>query len=146
MKKKAITISLAGILVTGLIMFAGCRQHSHHRGAEFMADYIGEVLDLDDNQKEMLDGIKEEMMEKAREMHADKAAMKTVLLTQLEKEQMDKEELKTLIDRHRAQMDQVIDLGLDRLVDFHQTLTPEQKAKLIKKLEDFEKWHRPHWK
>ena len=33
--------------------------------------------------------------------------------------------------------------GIDRLVAFHKTLTSEQKAKLIKKLEDCERWHRP---
>jgi len=40
-------------------------------------------------------------------------------------------------------MDELIDLGIDRLVEFHKTLTPEQKTKLVKKLENFEKWHHP---
>jgi len=145
MKKKTATISLVGILISGILIFTGCKHHGHHRGAEFMADYVGEVLNLDDSQKEMLDSIKEEFMEKAREMHAGKAAMKEVLMAQLEKEQMEKEELQKLIDQHRAHMDDMVDLGLDRLIAFHQTLTPDQKAKLIKKLEDFEKWHRPRW-
>jgi len=145
MKKKAITISLTAMLITGLMMFTGCKRHGHHRGAEFMADYVGEVLDLDDSQKEALDNIKEELMEKAREMHADKAAMKEVLVAQLGKEQMEREELQKLIDQHRAHMDDIVNLGLDRLIAFHQTLTPDQKAKLVKKLEDFEKWHHKSW-
>jgi len=56
---------------------------------------------------------------------------------------MDEVELRRLAEQHRAKMDEMVDLGIDRLVAFHQTLTPEQKAKLIKKLEDCERWHRP---
>ena len=143
MKKKAIFIPLAGLLIVGLLTFAGCKRHGHHKGAEFMVDYVSEVLDLTDVQRADLDQIKKEFMEKAEQMHAGKDAMKADLLTQLEKEEMDAVELKQLAARHRAQMDELIDLGIDRLVEFHKTLTPEQKAKLVKKLEDFERWHRP---
>ena len=62
-------------------------------------------------------------------------------IAQLEKEEMDADELKQIAARHRTQMDEIIDLGIDRLVEFHKTLTPEQKAKLLEKLEDFERWH-----
>jgi len=143
MKKKVLTISLAGILIAGLLTFAGCKRHGQHKGVEFMVDYASEVLDLTDTQQADLNQIKEEFMEKAEQMHADKDAMKATLMAQLASEQMDEVELKRLAARHRAQMDELIDLGIDRLVEFHKTLTPEQKVKLVKKLEDFEKWHHP---
>ena len=73
----------------------------------------------------------------------DKDAMKADILAQLEKEEMDADALKQIADLHRARMDEFIDLGIDRLVEFHKTLTPEQKAKLVQKLEDCERWHRP---
>ena len=142
MTKKAFFIPLTGILIAGLLTFAGCKRHGHHKGAEFMVDYIGEVLDLTEAQQADLDQIKEEFMDKAEQMHADKDAMKADLLAQLEREEMDADELKRLATRHRVRMDELIDLGIDRLVAFHKTLTPEQKAKLVKKLEDFERWHR----
>ena len=143
MKKKVLTISLAGILIAGLLTFAGCKRHGHHKGAEFVVDYASEVLDLTDAQQADLNQIKEEFMEKAEQMHADKDAMKATLMAQLASEQMDEVELKRLAAQHRAQMDELIDLGIDRLVEFHKTLTPEQKTKLVKKLENFEKWHHP---
>ena len=143
MKKKAIFIPLTGILIFGLLTLAGCKRHAHHKGAEFMVDYVSEVLDLTDAQRADLDQIKAEFMEKAEQMHADKDAMKADILAQLEKEEMDAVELKKLATRHHTQMETFIDLGIDRLVEFHKTLTPEQKTKLVKKLEDFERWHRP---
>ena len=143
MKKKPLTISLVGLLVAGLLTFTGCKHHGRHKGAEFMVDYVSEVLDLTDAQREDLDRIKEEFMTKAEEMHADKDAMKASLVEQLGKDQMDEVELRRLADQHRTKMDEMVDLGINRLAAFHKTLTPEQKAKLIKKLEDCDRWHRP---
>jgi Spy/CpxP family protein refolding chaperone len=143
MTKKVIFIPLAVLIVAGLLTFTGCKRHGHHKGAEFMIDYVSEVLDLTDAQRADLDQIKEEFMAKAEQMHADKDTMKADILAQLEKEEMDADALKQIADLHRARMDEFIDLGIDRLVDFHKTLTPEQKAKLVQKLEDCERWHHP---
>ena len=142
MKKKAIFIPLTGILIAVLLTFAGCKRHAHHKGAEFMVDYVGEVLDLTDDQKADLDQIKAEFTEKVAQMHADHDAVKAEILVQLEKDEMDAAELKQLAAQHRAKMEELIDQGIDRLVAFHKTLSPEQKAKLVNKLEDFDRWHR----
>ena len=143
MTKKAIFIPLAGLIIAGLLTVTGCRRHDHRKGAEFMVDYVSEVLDLTDGQQADLNRIKVEFMEKAEQMHADKEAVKADILAQLEKEEMDAAELKRIAAGHRARMDELIELGIDRLVEFHRTLTPEQKAKLVAKLEDFERWHHP---
>jgi hypothetical protein len=42
-------------------------------------------------------------------------------------------------------MDEIIDLLVDRLTEFHKTLTPGQKDKLIAKIETFKKWHGRSW-
>ena len=143
MTKKVIFISLTGLIIAGVLALTGCKRHAHHKGAEFMVDYASEVLDLTDAQQADLDRIKEEFMEKAEQMHADKDTMKADILTQLQKSEMDAAELKQLADRHQARMNEIIDLGIDRLVEFHKTLTPEQKVKLVDKLEDFHRWHHP---
>lgn len=143
MTKKAVFIPLAGLIVLGLLTLAGCKHHGHQKSAEFMVDYVSEVLDLTATQQADLNQIKEAFLEKAEQMHADRDAMKADILAQLEREEMDAAELKQIAARHRAQMDAFIDLGIDRLVAFHKTLTPVQKAKLVDKLEDFHRWHHP---
>ena len=104
MKKRVLTISLAGILIACLLTFAGCKRHGHHKGAEFMVDYASEVLDLTDAQQADLNQIKDEFMEKTEQMHADKDAMKATLMAQLASEQMDEVELKRIhgpVSNHR---------------------------------------------
>ena len=141
MAKKGLNILLVGMLISGVALFSGCRRHSHGHKAEFIVDYISETLDLNDSQQAQLDQIKDELMEKAKLMHADKASMHAELVAQLRSEEIDQELVKAKIAEHRAKMDEIVDLIVVRLADFHKTLTSEQKEKLIAKIETFKKWH-----
>jgi Spy/CpxP family protein refolding chaperone len=141
MVKKGLTIALICVFISGALIFTGCRSHSHNGKAEFMVDYIAETLDLTDPQRDQLDGIKEEFIAKAQEMHAQKEAMHAKFMEELRKAEIDQEIVKDLIAQKRAQMDEIIDLATVRLVEFHETLSPEQREKLVVKLEWFHKKH-----
>ena len=141
MAKKGLSILLIGMLISGVSLFSGCRRHSHGHKAEFMVDYISETLGLSENQQAQLNQIKDQVMTKARQMHADNESMREELIAQLRSEEIDEVRVKAVIAEHRAQMDEVVDLVVDRLAEFHRTLTPEQKEKLVAKIETFKKWH-----
>ena len=143
MVRKVSYITLIGVLVSGLAVYSGCRHHRHDRGAAFLVDYLSEVLDLTEPQQEQLDRYKEEIMEKALRMRADRKALHEDMINQLRTDDIDKEQLKKTVAKARSQMNEMVDLVVDRLVEFHHTLTPEQKDKLVSKLEKFEQWHRP---
>jgi len=142
MVKKGRYILLIGMLISGVAFFSGCRRHYHAHKAEFMVDYISETLDLNENQQAQLDQIKDELMAKAQEMHADKESMDEELVAQLRGEEIDQVRVKAFVAGNRAQMDEIVDLIVVRLAEFHKTLTPEQKEKLVAKIETFKKWHR----
>ena len=67
------------------------------------------------------------------------------LVAQLRREEIDKVRGKALVAEHRAQMDEILDLLVDRLAEFHKTLTPAQREKLVAKIETFKKWHGKSW-
>jgi len=141
MVKKGLYILMIGMLISGVALFSGCRRHSHGHKAEFMVDYISETLDLNESQRAQLDQIKDELLAKAQGMHADKESMREELVAQLRSEEIDQVSVKALVAEHREKMDEIIDLVVVRLAEFHKTLTPEQKEKLIAKIETFKKWH-----
>jgi len=145
MVKKKVTIVLICVFISAALLFTGCRSHSPEGKAEFMADYIAETLDLNDGQRAQLDEIKEEFLAKAKEMHAQKEAMHAELVAELRKEDINQENLKGLIAQKRAQMDEIINLAMIRLVEFHKTLSPEQREKLVAKLEYFHEKHQHRW-
>jgi Spy/CpxP family protein refolding chaperone len=141
MVKKGLTIALICVFISGALVFTGCRSHSHQGKVEFMVDYIAETLDLTDPQREQLDGIKEEFMDKAKEMHAQKEAMHAEFMAELRKEEISRENLNDLIAQKRANMDEFINLAVARLVEFHKTLSTEQREKLVAKIEWFHEKH-----
>ena len=145
MLKKGLTIALIGVFISGALIFTGCRSHSHEGKAEFMIDYIAETLDLTDEQRVQLDGIKDEFIAKAKEMHDQKEVMHDAFMAELRKEEIDQQRLKELISQKRAQMDEMIDLAVVRLAEFHKTLLPEQREKLVAKLEYFHEKHQDRW-
>jgi len=145
MVKKGLTISLICVFISAALVFSGCRSHSAHGKAEFMVDYIAETLDLNDPQRAQLDEIKEEFLAKAKEMHAKKAAMHAELMAELRKEEIDQQRMKELIAQKQEQMAEIMDLAVVRLADFHRTLTPDQKEKLVAKLEWFHEKHKHRW-
>jgi Spy/CpxP family protein refolding chaperone len=145
MLKKGLYVLLIGILVAGLGLFTGCRRSSHAHKAEFMVDYISETLDLDATQQAQLNQIKDELMEKAQQMRAGRASMYGEIIAQLRSEEIDQARVMAIIAERRAQMNELIDLLVVRLAEFHKTLTQEQKEKLVAKIETFKKWHEDSW-
>ena len=145
MVKKGLYLSLIAVFLFSVVGLAGCRRHSPGQKAEFMMDYVSETLDLDESQRAHLDQIKDELLEKGLQMRADKAAMHSELVAQLKSEAIDPDRLKAMVTEHRVKMEALIDLGIVRLAEFHKTLTPEQREKLVAKLESFKKWHGNEW-
>ena len=145
MVRKRLYFMLIVFLVLGVAAFSGCRRHGGNHRAEFMIDYVAEVLDLTETQQEQLNQIKNEFVDKGRQMHANREAMHTEIIEQLKSEEIDQESLRKMVAVKRAQMDELIDLMIVRLAEFHRTLSPEQKNKLVAKLESFKKWHRHDW-
>ena len=141
MAKKTLFTAITLVLIFGMTLYVGCKPNGHGKGHAFALDYISETLDLTEAQALELAAIQKEVESEIKTLHKDKLAMRDTLKEQIAVEQMDKTMIKSLVDNHRKKIDQIIDLVIDRLVVFHRGLTPDQKAKLIKKIEKFETWH-----
>ena len=137
--KKSVFLIL--LLVAGLVFFSGCRRHGPGHGAEFMVDYVAETLDLDDAQRAKLESIKDELLQKHEEMRTDKEAMHAQAKVLLLSDHIDETAVRAMVNEHRERMNSAIDLVITRFIEFHNMLTPEQKAKLVSKLEQFENYH-----
>ena len=133
MKKKTPFIATI-VLISSLVVFAACKPHGPFHGA-FALDYLNETLDLTSEQQQQLAGIRDELLTKVEALHEDREEIHTTLKKQLLSDTVDKELIRRIISDHRARTNEVIDLAVDRLSDFHSGLSPEQRAKLVSKLE-----------
>ncbi len=142
MTKKHLFVAITMILISGMILYTGCKPTGHSKGHAFALDYISETLDLTKSQESELAEIQKEIESKMQALHKDKQAMGETLKEQIGAEQMDKAVILSIVAEHREKMDKMIALVVDRVVVFHKGMTPDQKAKLIKKIEKFENWRR----
>jgi periplasmic protein CpxP/Spy len=136
MLKKISIFSVVGILFISLVGFFGCRQSSPLVRVAFMMDYLTEMLDLTTDQQAQLKQSVTEVFEKSKEMRPYRVEVRKAVIEQLKKDTMDQEALVTLILQNQARTEEMVKLIVQKVAEFHKTLSPEQRAKLIKKIED----------
>jgi Spy/CpxP family protein refolding chaperone len=134
--KKILVVAIAALALPAIGTLNGCR-HGRHPGAELMIDYLAEALDLSEAQRGQADRIKAELLAKARGLKSGHLKAAVELKTLLASEEIDPERVRQLVAEHRGRMDELVDLAIARIVEFHRTLSPEQRAKLVAKMEKF---------
>lgn len=139
-KKPFTTVSM--FLISSMLLFTSCR---HHHKGEFALDYFSEALDLSTEQEEDLNNIRLEIMASVETMKEERKEAYQTLKAEIAKDQIDKAVVQQVIDEHHLRKEEIVDLALDKIITFHATLSPEQKEKLINKLEKFEKRHASHF-
>ena len=141
MKKKRIMIVItltAFILIGGV---AACK-HGHHGGGfdEFdlaaATDRIASRLDLTESQKADLEQMAGEIAEKAKDMHADHENRHQELADLVRQDAIDRDVVDQRITEKMESIRQMADFAADRLIAFHQSLTPEQREKIAVHIEN----------
>jgi len=141
MSKKTILIS---VTLAALFLFFGVAacKHGHGPGGfdEFdlaaAIDRIAARLDLTEAQKADLEQIAGEIAEKAKAMHSDHEARHQELADLVRQESIDQEAVDALVDEKIARLKEMADFAAERLIAFHQTLTPEQRDAIAAHIED----------
>lgn len=127
------------VLIAGLMFLGGCHKSSPEKMADHIVDELSAKLKLSDTQRDQLNATKVELLGKIAEMKKNKGAMHNAAMAELQKDTLDQGQLKKMFATHTGEMDTIGNLVIDRLAQFHGTLTAEQKAKLVELLKDREK-------
>lgn len=157
MKKKKSRKTIITILVFGLLFLAACSPgHSYHshgpskyrspqKRVAWLKEEIADRLELDDIQKVRLDEITADLIDSGKEMNAVRASIRDTVISEFRKDEISKENLTQVFSENRAKFDDMISMFADRLVEFHQMLRPEQRAKLVAEIEKHqERWGKHH--
>ena len=135
MLKKTISSLAILAIIASLLLVSACRHYSPEKRTQWMMKKFTKDLNLNDSQKEQLDVFKTEMVMKGRELKvAYKNTMEEMSL-QLRSDEFDKQKIKDAVSKITAPQDEFISLFIDKLADFHSSLTAEQKSILVKKLD-----------
>ncbi len=141
MKKKQEVVAIVAIFLAVLVLFSGCRQDPQAHKADKLINYLADELELTPAQKEMLEEFKEEMLERRDTMRSARRLQMEEVMTEIKKDAINKDRLMEMYNETKPKIDNMAMFIISSLVDFHSTLTPEQRTKLIDKLEKLKKWH-----
>jgi Spy/CpxP family protein refolding chaperone len=139
MKKRNIII----IVLISLFVVAGlgaCKRGRHFRGfdkfdQEAAVNRIASHLDLTESQKTDLNAIAGDVLAKAKEMHADHEAHRQEFAEMVLQESISRETVDRLMNEKFDRMKALTGMVADRLIEFHATLTPEQRTKIVELME-----------
>lgn len=143
---RTIVIASVAMMVALTGIFAGCGRHCfRHATPERRADHavkmISRELDLNEAQRAKLGEIKTQVLAKFREMKAENAGMHQEVLAMLKSPSLSRDQLNRIAEKHEEGMRRLKPFIIDRIVEFHGMLTPEQKNKLAELAEKFHKRH-----
>lgn len=133
--KRTLTVISLILAATVLVYCRPWKHKSPEERAEWMTKRVTKELDLNDPQKQTLAKIKDELLAKYKADKPARDALFQEMTALVQAESIDKAKLQDLKKRHVAQREAIENLFLDKVVEFHKVLTPEQRTKAAKSLE-----------
>ncbi len=141
MTRKLVAIIVGAAMVVGFLSWGAYahRSHGHHR-----MDWIAKRLNLDDQQKVKLEAIHEAMKQARAEFKDERAALLDEVEAQVKSDQLDQAKVLQLFEQRHARMNQAAPQIIAKVAELHATLTPEQKAEVIKHLDHMKERMQKH--
>ncbi len=141
--------SILLITIGSLFIVAGCKRLGHRgasaeKRAEWAVKKISSELDLNEDQKVLLNNIKDELLTKRKELKSMGDDLSDSLLAQVNEESIDPAELNSLFESKESQFTEMRSLMVEKFTEFHAALTPEQRTKMAEKLSKIKKHKRRH--
>ncbi|TAL23338.1 MAG: hypothetical protein EPN94_09585 [Nitrospirae bacterium] len=130
MRKKLFIYCMMIFVIAAL---SACRRTPEQK-AERAVDHIADSLELNEDQIKHLNGIKDEFMARRSEMGKTEDELLDEAIALMQSPQIEKERLDRLIERSRKDANEMIKFFLLKYAEFHDMLTPEQRAKVVEKL------------
>jgi len=131
-------------LLAIFIFFSGCsasRSQPIEKKATKIANRIAKELDLTESQKAELNQIKDDIVGKikSKENVAQRKEIRTAFFDMFKGDSLTKEQLMALYQKKEAGEKEMREFLMDKLVQFHKMLTPEQRTKFVAWMEKFAK-------
>ena len=147
MTKKLVLVAVIAVLATAGVIFGAqaLRYHyrqSYFRGqpekrAEYAVKRLTRRLDLTGEQQDKLNKIKDEILARTKNLREDRTVLREEAAALFKSEKLTKEKVNAFIDKRKSKIEELRPFIVDKIIEFHNILTPEQRAKFAEK---FEKW------
>ena len=149
MTKKLVLVAVIAVLATAGIIFGAQALRYHYRQSNFRgqpekrAEYIVKKLtkrlDLTKEQQDKVNKIKDEILARTKNLREDRAMLRQEASTLFKEDKLTKEKVNKFIDKRKSKIDELRPFIVDKIIELHAILTPEQRGKLLLFERRFEK-------
>ncbi|MFQ6023680.1 MAG: Spy/CpxP family protein refolding chaperone [Acidiferrobacterales bacterium] len=131
-------ITLAVVLVASLGALAACGS-SEERTAQIFVNHTARKLELSDQQKARLFDVATVVLEFHVDMTKDEKQLRKELLTMYHSDKLDTDRINAVLAEKEQLFHRYSRLLIADIAEFHSTLTPEQKDKILELLKKNER-------
>ncbi|HQY52876.1 MAG TPA: Spy/CpxP family protein refolding chaperone [Ignavibacteria bacterium] len=110
----------------------------------FIIDKISEKLDLNASQKTQVERIKAQIKEKMESQKPDRESMMKEFSEEFTKSTLDKNSILDHMKKNESKKEEMKTFMIDKLVEFHAILTPEQRVKAVELMIEFKEMKDKH--
>jgi protein CpxP len=141
MVKKIFIMSMAVIAAGGILFATGCahRCKTPEKRAEWIVDKIKNKLDLSKEQVTEVNKIKDEILAKRDEFKSLHEGVYETVLKEIRSDKIDVNGINQLLSAKEVKFKELRIFMISEAAKFHAVLTPEQREKLAKELEEHHK-------
>jgi protein CpxP len=143
MKKSSIIMVVMAALAA--LVLTACYPHTPEQRAEYIVKRMATELNLSDVQRAQLEKIKNEFLARRDEMPKLRAETVKEANELMRSAEIDKPRLDALVDKSQAQANDMIRFVTAKFTEIHDMLTPEQREKLVKHIEEHMQQGHHHW-
>jgi protein CpxP len=143
MKKRTVIILLSSVLLMALTV-TGCYRKTPEQRADRIVNDIVKKLDLNETQKAKLETIKQEFLAKGQEIKKTREETYDQMIGFMRSPSIDQAALSGLVEKDKAQLDDLNSFLFAKFTEFHGMLTPEQREKAAKEMEYWREKYREH--
>jgi protein CpxP len=136
--------AVAGVIAAG-IAIGGCATKrflykSPEKRAEFIVKKLTHTLDFTKDQVEKLNKIKSEILARTKNFRNDREDLYNQAIVLIKSDKLDANALNNWISRREQIRNELKPFIIDKIIEFHDMLTPEQKNKLAEKMEKLHRY------
>lgn len=108
----------------------------------FLMGMIVEKLDLSNDQKVQIEKLRIQIREKMESKKSNRESNMEEFANEFKKDNMDRNKLKELDKKREQDMNEMKDFMTDKIIEFHNILTPEQRIKAVDTMKEMkDKFH-----
>jgi periplasmic protein CpxP/Spy len=145
--KVGIVAGAVAVVLGGAVVAWGASSGSHgpERARQFVGWRVDDALDdinATDAQRAKAHALKDRLFDQGMKLRDSKEEIRAALIQQLRSDRPDPAEVHALVDRMVDQVRGFAHQAADAAIEFHQELTPEQRAEVLRRAEQHHGRHR----